>query len=65
MLVAAESYSHHFQQDDATSSIGKHVGRSRSRRCTDVEEWGYHRGPEEHLALIALRVSSPGRHYCT
>ena len=63
MLVAAKSYSHHFQQDDATSSIDEHISHARSRRCTDIEEWARHHGPEDHPAPFALRVKSSGLPY--
>ena len=61
MLTAAESCTFLGQQDNTASSITEHVSHARPRRCTDIEEWSYHHGPEEHPAPFALQASSPGR----
>ena len=36
---------------------------ARPRRCANIEEWGYHHGPEEHQATILVRASSPYQQY--
>ena len=61
MLTAAESRTFLSQQDNTASSITEHVSHTRPHRCMDIEEWGYHHGPEEHPAPIALQASSLGR----